>query len=165
MLLNIFLKQIHCLLPLHSSFQWKLMLTKHECMYNLFFSILMHFAVESMFSWANPVFVYVLAIYAAWRYATPFSSHCHWAQSIVRSSDLSAVCCRRRCRKLYYIFIFFSRTAGPISTKLCTKDHLMKGINVCLNLSPNLLVFKKIFFSKSTQQEKLEIVRKHHQVV
>ena len=40
-------------------------------------------------------------------------------------------------RKTFYIFIFSSRTSGPISTKLGTKHLWVKGIQVCLNEGPH----------------------------
>ena len=39
----------------------------------------------------------------------------------------------------FHIFIFFSRTTGPISTKLGTKHPWVKGIQVCSNEGPYLL--------------------------
>ena len=36
----------------------------------------------------------------------------------------------------FHIFIFFSKTAGPISTKLGTKHPWVKGIQVCANEGP-----------------------------
>ena len=43
-------------------------------------------------------------------------------------------CCHCR-RKL---FVFFSRTSGPISIKLGTKHPLVKGIQICLNEGPRI---------------------------
>ena len=37
----------------------------------------------------------------------------------------------------FHIIIFFSRNPGPISTKLLTKYHLVKGIQVCSNERPH----------------------------
>ena len=37
----------------------------------------------------------------------------------------------------FHIFIFFSRTTGPISTKLGTKHPRVKGIQVCSNEGPH----------------------------
>ena len=45
------------------------------------------------------------------------------------SKDLSSVCSSVNFSHLN----FFSRTAGPISTKLGTKYHYMNSIQVCLN--------------------------------
>ena len=38
----------------------------------------------------------------------------------------------------FHIFIFFSRTTGPISTKFGTKNPWLKGIPVCSNEGPHL---------------------------
>ena len=59
--------------------------------------------------------------------------------------------------------IFFSRTTGPISTKLGTEHHWVKGIQVCWNEGPHLSQrgdsweiekthwkLFKIFFSRTT---------------
>ena len=67
--------------------------------------------------------------------------------------------------KIYwsYLKIFFSRTTGPISTKLGTEHHWVKGIQVCWNEGPHLSQrgdsweiekthwkLFKIFFSRTT---------------
>ena len=41
----------------------------------------------------------------------------------------------RRCCKLF-TFLFFSRTTGPISTKLGTNHPLVKGFQICSNDGP-----------------------------
>ena len=50
------------------------------------------------------------------------------------SKDLLSVCSSVNFSHLN----FFSRTAGPISTKLGTKYPWVKGIQVCLNEGPAL---------------------------
>ena len=41
------------------------------------------------------------------------------------------------CLSTFHIFIFFSRTTGPISTKLGTSHPFEKGIQVCSNEWPH----------------------------
>ena len=41
------------------------------------------------------------------------------------------------CLSTFHIFIFFSRTTGPISTKLGTNHPFKKGIQVCSNEWPH----------------------------
>ena len=56
------------------------------------------------------------------------------------SDHLSSVVCLSVrpsvCLSTFHIFIFFSRTTGPISTKLGTKYPWVKGIQVCSNERP-----------------------------
>ena len=64
-----------------------------------------------------------------------FSSPEPKAQVTFSDQNVSVVrrrcCCR--CRKLFDMFIFFSRTTGPISTKPRTKPPWVKEIQVCSN--------------------------------
>ena len=56
------------------------------------------------------------------------------------SDHLSSVVCLSVrpsvCLKTFHIFIFFSRTTGPISTKLGTKHPWVKGIQIYSNEGP-----------------------------
>ena len=74
----------------------------------------------------------------------------------------------------FHIFIFFSRTTGPISTKLGTKHPWVKGIQVCSNEGPrpfprgdNYEIVKihwwnfKIFLSRTTEPFSTKLVTKH----
>ena len=67
------------------------------------------------------------------------------------------------CPLTFHIFDFFSRTAGPNSTKLGTHHPWVKGLQVCSNEGPGLLqrgdnhenakigwCHLKIFFSRTT---------------
>ena len=69
----------------------------------------------------------------------------------------------------------FSRTTGPISTKLGTKHHWVKGIQVCSNEGPltlpkgdNSEIVKilwlnlKKFFSRTTRPISTKLGTKHH---
>ena len=74
----------------------------------------------------------------------------------------------------FHIFIFFSRTTGPISTKLGTKHPWMKWIQVCSNEGPcpfprgdNYEIAKihwrnlKTFFSRTTELISTKLGTKH----
>ena len=61
-----------------------------------------------------------------------FSDH---LSSVVCLSICLSVCLSV-CLSTFHIFIFFSRTTGPISTKLGTKHPWVKGIQVCSNEGP-----------------------------
>ena len=100
-----------------------------------------------------------------------------WAEGSSELSDwnLSVVHRRyRRCRKLFYIFMFFSGTTGQISTKLGTMHPWVEGIRVCWNEGPRLFprgddyeIVKihwqnlKIFFSKTTGPISTKLGTKH----
>ena len=58
------------------------------------------------------------------------------------SEHLSSVC----SSVTFHILNFFSRTAGPISTKLGTKYPWVKGIQVCLN--EGLVLFHEELITK-----------------
>ena len=103
-----------------------------------------------------------------------FSDH---LSSVVCLSVCPSVCPSVRpsvCLKTFHIFIFFSRTAGPISTKLGTKHSWVKGIQVCPNEGPrpfprgdNYEIVKihwqnlKIFFSRTTGSISSKLGTKH----
>ena len=74
----------------------------------------------------------------------------------------------------FHIFIFFSRTTGPISNKLGTNYLWVKGIQVCSNEGPcpfprgdNYKIVKihrwnlKIFFSRTTGPISTKLGTKH----
>ena len=54
---------------------------------------------------------------------------------VIFSNHLSSVC-PSVCLYTFHIFIYFSRTIEPISTKLGTKHPWVKGIQVCSNEGP-----------------------------
>ena len=108
----------------------------------------------------------------------------HLSKAHVSYSDqnLSIVRClgRRCCHQLFtlsltfHIFIIFSRTTGPISTKLGTKHPQVKGIQVCSNEGPHLFPrgdnyeiakyidkIKKILFSRTTGLISTKLDTKH----
>ena len=71
-------------------------------------------------------------------------------------SDRYLLLVRRRCyRKLFYIFVFFSRTTGPISTKLSTNYPLVKQIMIFF------INWRSMFFFPRGNNNK--IAKKHWQ--
>jgi hypothetical protein len=62
-----------------------------------------------------------------------FSSPELKAQVSYSDSLLSVVCLSVRLSVHFYIFDFFSRTTGPILTRLGTNHPWVKGIQVCSN--------------------------------
>ena len=82
------------------------------------------------------------------------------------------------CPLTLHIFDFFSRTAGPNSTKLGTHHPWVKGLQFCSNEGPgphqrgdnheNAKIgwcHLKIFFSRTTEPGKMKLMGEHHQVV
>ena len=94
---------------------------------------------------------------------------------------LSVVCpsvCLSVCPLTFHIFDFFSRTAGPNSTKLGTHHPWVKGLQVCSNEGPGSLqrgdnhknakigwCHLKIFFSRTTGPGKLKFIWKLPDIV
>ena len=82
------------------------------------------------------------------------------------------------CPLTFHIFDFFSRTAGPNSTKLGTHHPWVKGLQVCSNEGPGPLqrgdnhenakigwCHLKIFFSRTTGPGKLKFIWKLPDIV
>ena len=94
------------------------------------------------------------------------------------SDRLLSVVCPSVCPLTFHIFDFFSRTAGPNSTKLGTHHPWVKGLQVCSNEGPGLLqrgdnhenaklgwCHLKIFFSRTTGTGKLKFIWKLPDIV
>ena len=93
------------------------------------------------------------------------------------SDHLLSVCLSVRLLT-FHIFDFFSRTAGPNSTKLGTHHPWVKGLQVCSNEGPGPLQrgdnhenakigwsHLKIFFSRTTGPGKLKFIWKLPDIV
>ena len=89
------------------------------------------------------------------------------------SDRLLSVVCLSVCPLTFHIFDFFSRTAGPNSTKLGTHHPCVKGLQVSSNEGPGPLqrgdnhenakigwCHLKIFFSRTTGPGKLRFIWK-----
>ena len=94
------------------------------------------------------------------------------------SDRLLSVVCLSVCLLTFHIFDFFSRTAGPNSTKLGTHHPWVKGLQVCSNEGPGPLqrgdnhenakigwCHLKIFFSRTTGPGKLKFIWKLPDIV
>ena len=71
-----------------------------------------------------------------WKYDGP--KICSFAEGSNELSYQNLSFVRRRCLhgRCFHISIFFFRTTGSISTKIGTKHHWVKGIQVCSNKKP-----------------------------
>ena len=80
----------------------------------------------------------------AWPILTKLSTKYHWVKGIQVCSNEGPCPFPKgnnyKKAKIHWqnFIIFFSRTTGPISTKLGTKHPLMMGIQVCSNKGPRL---------------------------
>ena len=83
------------------------------------------------------VFEHSICVFSSPELKAQVSFSDHLSSFVCLSVRLSVCLCLSVCLSTFNIFIFFSRTTGPISTKLGTMYPSVKGIQVCSYEGPS----------------------------